>query len=120
IVIFLLIAFVFRSLAPHLLGFLQLFSSVVAAGAAVIAVFGSINILTLVFGTTLLGIAIDYVFLYFSEHWFGQSPPNRVLHKIRGGLCVSLASAILAFAFLLPTGFPALTQIAVFSIAGLL
>jgi predicted exporter len=65
LLIMLLIAYVYRSLAPHLLGFLQLGASVAAAAAAVIAIFGSINILTLVFGTTLLGIAIDYAFLYF-------------------------------------------------------
>lgn len=120
LLIMLLIAFVFRSLAPHLLGFLQLFASVAAASATVIVVFGSINILTLVFGTTLLGIAIDYAFLYFSEYWFGASPPARVMGKIRAGLGVGLATGVLAFAFLALTGFPALTQIALFSVAGLL
>ena len=120
LLIMLLIAFVYRSLAPHVLGFLQLFASVAAAGAAVIAVFGSINILTLVFGTTLLGIAIDYAFLYFSEYWFGGAPPARVMARIRSGLGVGLATGVLAFAFLALTGFPALTQIALFSVAGLL
>lgn len=120
LLIMLLIAWVFRSLAPHMLGFLQLFASVAAASAAVIAVFGSINILTLVFGTTLLGIAIDYAFLYFSEYWFGHSAPDAVMRKIRAGLGVGLVTGLLAFAFLALTGFPALTQIAVFSVAGLL
>lgn len=120
LLIMLLIAFVFRSLAPHVLGFLQLFASVAAASAAVIAAFGSINILTLVFGTTLLGIAIDYAFLYFSEYWFGHSAPAAVMRKIRAGLGVGLATGVLAFAFLALTGFPALTQIALFSVAGLL
>src|SRR5699024_10985304 len=78
LLIMLLIALVYRSLAPHLLGFLQLGASVAAASAAVIATFGSIHILTLVFGTTLLGIAIDYAFLYFSEYWFGRSTPHEV------------------------------------------
>ncbi len=120
LLIMLLIAFVFRSFAPHVLGFLQLFASVAAASAAVIAVFGSINILTLVFGTTLLGIAIDYAFLYFSEYWFGRSAPAAVMRKIRAGLGVGLATGVLAFAFLALTGFPALNQIALFSVAGLL
>ncbi len=119
LLIMLLIAFVYRSLAPHVLGFLQLFASVTAAGAAVVAVFGSINILTLVFGTTLLGIAIDYAFLYFSEYWFGGVRPTAVMGRIRSGLGVGLATGVLAFAFLALTGFPALTQIALFSVAGL-
>lgn len=118
--IMLLIAWVFRSLAPHVLGFVQLFASVAAASAAVIAVFGSINIITLVFGTTLLGIAIDYAFLYFSEYWFGHAAPSAVLRKILAGLVVGLVTGVLAFALLALTGFPALTQIAVFSVAGLL
>lgn len=120
LLIMVLIAWAYRSLAPHLLGFLQLGASVCAAAAAVIAVFGSIHILTLVFGTTLLGIAIDYAFLYFSEYWFGSSPPHAVLHKVRSGLGVSLATAVLAFAFLALTGFPAMVQMAVFSVAGLI
>ncbi len=120
LLIMVLIALVYRSLAPHVLGFLQLFASVAAAGAAVVAVFGSINTLTLVFGTTLLGIAIDYAFLYFSEYWFGREPPHAVSRKIRSGLAIGLATGALAFAFLALTGFPALMQIAVFSVAGLL
>jgi predicted exporter len=116
----LLIAFAFRSFAPHVLGFLQLFASLLAATAAVIACFGSIQILTLVFGTTLLGIAIDYAFLYFAEYWFGGGSPREVMRKIRPGLYMGLATGVVAFAFLLLAGFPALTQIAIFSIAGLL
>lgn len=120
LLIMLLIAYAFRSLAPHALGFLQLFASLLAASAAVIACFGSIQILTLVFGTTLLGIAIDYAFLYFAEYWFGGSAPRDVMRTIRPGLFMGLLTGIVAFAFMLLAGFPALTQIAIFSVAGLL
>jgi len=115
-----LIAFVFRSLAPHVLAALQLVASILAASAAVIACFGSIQILTLIFGTTLLGIAIDYAFLYFAEYWFGDSPPQGVMRAVRPGLYMGLLTGVVAFAFLLLAGFPALNQIAVFSVAGLL
>lgn len=119
VLIMLLIAYVFRSLAPHVLGFFQLFASMLAASAAVIACYGSIQILTLVFGTTLLGIAIDYAFLYFSEYWFGGGPPPGVMQKIRPGLYMGMLTGVVAFAFLLLAGFPALTQIAIFSVTGL-
>ncbi len=115
-----LIAFVFRSLAPHVLAALQLVASILAASAAVIACFGSIQILTLVFGTTLLGIAIDYAFLYFAEYWFGESTPKDVMRNVRPGLYMGLLTGVVAFAFLSLAGFPALNQIAVFSVAGLL
>ena len=115
-----LIAWVFRSFAPHVLAGLQLVASVLAASAAVILVFGSIQIITLVFGTTLIGIAIDYAFLYFSEYWFGEAAPEQVMGAVKPGLYMGLATGVVAFAFLLLAGFPALTQFAVFSVAGLL
>ena len=120
LLIMVLIAYVFRSLAPHVLAALQLVASVLAACAAVIVCFGSIQILTLVFGTTLLGIAIDYALLYFAEYWFGGEDPAEVMRAVRPGLCMGLLTGVAAFAFLLLAGFPALMQIAVFSIAGLL
>ena len=116
-----LIALVFRP-TSHLamLAALQLVASVLAACAAVILCFGSIQILTLVFGTTLLGIAIDYALLYFAEYWFGEKDPAKVMPAVRPGLYMGLLTGVAAFAFLLLAGFPALMQIAVFSIAGLL
>lgn len=120
LLIMVLIAYVFRSLAPHVLAALQLVASVLAACAAVILCFGSIQILTLVFGTTLLGIAIDYALLYFAEYWFGDGDPARVMRAVRPGLYMGLLTGVVAFGFLLLAGFPALLQIAVFSIAGLL
>lgn len=120
LLIMVLIAYVFRSLAPHVLAALQLVASVLAACAAVVIYSGSIQILTLVFGTTLLGIAIDYALLYFAEYWFGDGAPAQVPRRVRPGLSMGLATGVAAFAFLLPAGFPALVQIALFSIAGLL
>ncbi|MGH8278858.1 MAG: MMPL family transporter [Gammaproteobacteria bacterium] len=119
LLIMLLIAYVFRSFAPHVLAALQLVASVLAGAAAVIALFGSLQILTLVFGTTLLGIAIDYAFLYFAEYWFGGGDPQAVMSRVRPGLYMGLLTGVVAFAFLLLAGFPALDQIAVFSIVGL-
>ena len=119
LLIMLLIAHIFRSFAPHVLAGAQLVASVLAATAAVILIFGSIQVITLVFGTTLIGIAIDYAFLYFAEYWFGEGAPDRVMRAVRPGLYMGLATGIAAFAFLLLAGFPALTQFAVFSVAGL-
>ena len=97
----------------------QLVASVLAGSAAVILLFGSIQVITLVFGTTLIGIAIDYAFLYFAEYWFGDESPAEVMRAVRPGLYMGLATGVAAFAFLLLAGFPALTQFAVFSVAGL-
>jgi len=120
LLIMVLIAYIFRSFAPHVLAGAQLLASVLAATAAVIVVFGSIQVITLVFGTTLIGIAIDYAFLYFAEYWFGDRAPSEVMRAVRPGLYMGLATGVVAFAFLLLAGFPALTQFAVFSVAGLI
>jgi predicted exporter len=120
LLIMVLIAYVFRSFAPHVLAGAQLVASVLAASAAVILIFGSIQVITLVFGTTLIGIAIDYAFLYFAEYWFGEGPPSAVMRAVRPGLYMGLATGVTAFAFLLLAGFPALTQFAVFSVVGLI
>jgi predicted exporter len=120
LLIMVLIAYIFRSFAPHVLAGAQLLASVLAATAVVVLVFGSIQVITLVFGTTLIGIAIDYAFLYFSEYWFGDGAPQDVMRAVRPGLYMGLATGVVAFAFLLLAGFPALTQFAVFSVAGLL
>jgi predicted exporter len=119
LLIMVLIAYIFRSFAPHVLAGAQLVASVLAATAAVVLVFGSIQVITLVFGTTLIGIAIDYAFLYFAEYWFGDGAPQDVMRAVRPGLYMGLATGVVAFAFLLLAGFPALTQFAVFSVAGL-
>jgi predicted exporter len=119
LLIMVLIAYIFRSFAPHVLAGAQLLASVLAATAAVIVVFGSIQVITLVFGTTLIGIAIDYAFLYFAEYWFGDGTPSEVMRRVRPGLYMGLATGVVAFAFLSLAGFPALTQFAVFSVAGL-
>ena len=118
--IMVLIALVFSSLRPHLLGFLCIAASVLFACAGVIACFGQIHLLTFVGGTTLLGIAIDYAFLYFAAYWFGERPPQEVPVTVLPGLTLGLITALIGFSFLLLSGFPALTQIAVFSDAGLL
>ncbi len=117
--IVLLILLVFRSLRPLILGVLSVGAGVLAGAAAVVIGFGSVHILTLVCGTTLLGIAIDYAFLYFAEHWFGGGLAQHTLKSVLPGLTMGLITGVIAFAFLLLAGFPALTQIAVFSVAGL-
>lgn len=112
---------VFRAFRPVLLAALCLGSSVFAGTALVIVAAGSVHLLTLVCGTTLLGISIDYAFHYLAERRYGESDESRdTLRVIRPGLQLGLATSLLGFAFLLGAGFPALTQIALFSGGGLL
>lgn len=117
----LLFLFGFRSARPLLAGFAVLAAAVLAGLSASFAVFGSVHALTLVFGTTLIGLCIDYVLHLLVHRWAhpGLSPVD-CLRTIAPGLALGLATSSLAFIFLLFAGFPALSQIAVFSLAGLL
>ncbi|MBB1626969.1 hypothetical protein A9974_17210 [Achromobacter sp. UMC71] len=102
------------ALAPVVVGLL-------AGTVACVAVFGSIHVLTLVIGASLIGVAVD-----FPMHWLGKSygmPDWRAwpaLRRVLPGLTISLAASLVGYVALAFTPFPALTQTAVFSAAGLL
>jgi predicted exporter len=88
---------------------------------ACVAVFGTIHILTLVIGASLIGIAIHFP-LHFLAKSYGM-PDWRAwpaLHRVLPGLTISLAATLVGYLALVFTPFPALTQTAVFSAAGLL
>jgi len=103
-------------------------SGVLAGIAAVSLLFGNVHGLTLGFGTTLIGEAVDYAIYYLiqarpptgglapslpgvgAKRWLGDNWPT-----VRLGLWTSLCG----FAALVFSGFPGLAQLGVFSIAGL-
>jgi len=101
------------ALLPVLVG---LFCGVVAC----VLVFGSIHILTLVIGASLIGVAVD-----FPLHWLGKSyapgwQGQTALRAVLPGLSMSLAASLVGYLALLFTPFIALSQTAVFSAFGLL
>lgn len=119
--ILLLFVFMFRALRPLALATGTLLAAVLAGLTIGFVVFGELHVLTLVFGTTLLGLCIDYV-LHFTVHRWAHAAEtaDESMHAVRTGLLLGLATSVTAFLFLLLAGFPALSQLAVFSISGLL
>ncbi len=104
-----------------LLALVPVVVGLLAGAVACVAVFGSIHVLTLVIGASLIGVAVD-----FPMHWLGKSygmPDWRAwpaLRRVLPGLTISLAASLVGYVALAFTPFPALTQTAVFSAAGLL
>lgn len=108
----------FGSLAPLGIAILPVASGVVAGIAAVSLASGRVHGITLGFGATLIGEAVDYGIYYLvqarglgaegwkREHW----------STVRLGLLTSLAG----FATLAVAGFEGLQQLGVFAVAGLL
>ncbi|MGH8225699.1 MAG: MMPL family transporter, partial [Gammaproteobacteria bacterium] len=117
IIIVLLVLGFFRSLRPLALVVACVGSGIVAGAAVTLLVFVEINLLTMVFGTTLLGISVDYALHYLSDRRL--SADGGTLGRIGPGIALALTTTCIAFAFLAATPFPALRQMALFSIAGL-
>ena len=130
-----LLLVVYRSPLTLVLGLLPVLSGVAAGLAAVSLAFGTVHGITLGFGTTLIGEAVDYSIYLFVQssrvqaqgttlaagssatrgdpalrEWIAQYWPT-----IRLGVLTSICG----FASMLFSGFPGLVQLGLYSIAGL-
>lgn len=116
-----LLYFVFRSIRPLALGLLSVGFGISAALATTVWFYGEIHLITLVFGASLIGEAIDYAIQYFAahlgagDHW----EPVSGLKRIAPGLTVALATSLLGYSALMLAPFPALSQIGLFALVGL-
>ncbi|MBA1202380.1 hypothetical protein G7009_11515 [Pseudomonas capeferrum] len=118
ILLLLLLAFrrwqVLLAFVPVLVG--MLFGSV-----ACVALFGQMHVMTLVLGSSLIGVAIDYPLHYLSKSWSLRPWHSwSALRLTLPGLSLSLTTSCIGYLALAWTPFPALTQIAAFSATGLI
>ncbi len=112
---------VFRSPRPIVLTALSIGSGVGCAFVTTLLVFDTIHILTLVFGSSLIGISIDYALHYLCDAYRGSDwTPEAGLKRVLPGITVALLTSVCAFSSFLVTPFPGLRQIAIFSASGLL
>lgn len=102
----------YRSLRLLLLSALPLLTGILIAVATVSVLFGQIYGITLAFGITLLGIAIDYPIHVFSHLQSKES--------IWPTLALSVITTSMGYLAMLSTDFSGLMQLGVFAIAGLL
>lgn len=103
-----------------LLAFVPVVVGMLFGAVACVALFGHMHVMTLVLGSSLIGVAVDYPLHYLSKSWSLQ--PWRSWPALRltlPGLSLSLVTSCIGYLALAWTPFPALTQIAVFSAAGL-
>lgn len=111
----------FRSVGPLALSLFTVACGIACAVAAVLLVQDRIHLITLVFGASLIGEAVDYAIQYFAarldagERWQPEAGRARVLP----GLSVALATSLIGYGALTLTPFPAISQIALFAFAGL-
>ncbi|TDV66055.1 putative exporter [Pseudomonas sp. LP_7_YM] len=104
-----------------LLAFVPVVVGMLFGATACIALFGKMHVMTLVLGSSLIGVAVDYPLHYLSKGW-SLKPWHSwsALRLTLSGLSLSLLTSCIGYLALAWTPFPALTQIAVFSAAGLI
>ncbi len=115
---------VYRSPRTLALGLLPVLSGVAAGLAAVSLTFGAVHGLTLGFGTTLIGEAVDYSIYLFvqSSRGVGTKPGDSLRAWIAAywpTIRLGVLTSVCGFASMLFSGFPGLVQLGLYSIVGL-
>lgn len=119
--IVLLIMLAFRSFKSVLLVSFSLFVGTLVGFITTVLIFKQIHVVTLVFGTSLIGVAQDYgVHFIAARQNMPKSDAWQVRRFINTSLFLALVTTVLAYACLGLAPFPGLRQIAVFSVIGLL
>jgi predicted exporter len=116
-VLFLLIAY--RSPRVLLLGLLPVACGALAATAAVSLAFGFVHAITLGFGITLIGEAMDYS-IYLLTQTLAGDRADRTLARIWPTLRLGALTSIAGFCAMLFSDFTGFAQLGLFSVAGLL
>ena len=116
-VLFLLVAY--RSPRVLLLGLLPVACGALAATAAVSLAFGFVHAITLGFGITLIGEAMDYSIYLLTQTLKGDRA-ERTLARIWPTLRLGALTSIAGFCTMLFSDFTGFAQLGLFSVAGLL
>jgi predicted exporter len=122
LVVALLLA-VYRSLPALGLGLLPVATGALVGVAAVALGFGAVHGVTLGFGVTLIGESVDYSIYFFiqSRQARGNIGLGRTWQQLWWPtIRLGMLTSVCGFASLLPSGFPGLKQLGVYSISGLI
>ncbi|MEI6986061.1 MAG: hypothetical protein WCK65_08035, partial [Rhodospirillaceae bacterium] len=116
----LLVLLVFRRFGPLWQSLMSIATGMVCGAAFSLWWFGNLHVVSLLFGISLIGIAVDYSLYYFTDRFVcdGASPAVR-LHRVMPGLALGVLTTLVGYGALLLAPFPGLHQIAVFSGIGL-
>ncbi len=117
--VILLVLLAFRSLMPLTVALLTLGSGFLAATVTTLTLFGELHLLTLVFGTSLIGIAIDYSFHFYCERLqHPKASPRQVIGLIFPAVTLALITSVGAYLGIGLAPFPGMQQVAVFCASG--
>jgi predicted exporter len=120
-----LLLLVYRSIFTLLLGLLPVLSGALSGVAVVALGFGIVHGVTLGFGVTLIGESVDYSVYLLLQSRPGSSARGRpgsrlVPPQLWPTMGLGVLTSVCGFASLLPSAFPGLAQLGLYSISGLL
>ncbi|MGL4711076.1 MAG: MMPL family transporter, partial [Shewanella sp.] len=111
----------FRSVMPLLLAIVTISSGLLLAVTFTLSLFGELHLLTLVFGTSLIGIAIDYSFHFYCERLSNTArSAQATVAYIFPTVTLAFITSALAYVGIGLAPFPGMQQVAIFCAAGLL
>jgi predicted exporter len=120
VIIVALLLGVYRSATALLLGLVPVASGALAGVAAVALGLGVVHGITLGFGITLIGEAVDYsIYLFIQSRQSQSHDDSGWLRSVWPTIRLGMLTSVCGFASLLPSGFSGLAQLGLYSIAGL-
>lgn len=108
----------FKSVKPYIISTISIAIAAASSFFLLSILLDSIHIFTFVFGTSLIGISLDYS-IHFITEWYNEKDKKEVLKKILPSMSLSFITTISSYFALSLTSLSLLKQIALFSIFGL-
>jgi predicted exporter len=117
--ILLLIYVIFGRVRDWLLTITPILVGCVVALSVSLRLIDDLHVITLVFGASLIGVSVDYIFHYLCAFSSKDTAPVVTL-RLLPALALGLGSSLVAYLSFLLTPFPGLQQMAIFAVIGLL
>ncbi|MFN0304287.1 MAG: MMPL family transporter [Burkholderiales bacterium] len=117
LLVFVVLLFAYRSARLTLIAFLPVASGIVAAIGAVGLTFGTCHIITIGFGATLIGEAVDYPTYLFMQRRANESIAETA-RRIGSSLRIAVLTTVLGSAAMLASSFNGIAQLGLFTLVG--
>jgi len=109
----------YRSFTILCLSLVPLVTGLLVAAIAVYIGFDFIHGMTLAFGASLIGVAIDYP-LHACAHLTSDCSPRQIIKEVWPTIRLGAVTTAIGYGAMLFSGFPGLSQLGLFAITGLL
>ncbi len=117
--ILILLLLAFRSVQSIVGAVITISSGVLCGAGATVLIFGTVHVIAIAFGSTLVGVVVDYaIHFYFLRR--ADENAHQTAGRIRSGLFMAIGTTVAGFCALLFVDVDVLRQIAIYSVFGVL